>query len=213
MEKKEQAHKPRYRDIRGQVFGELTVVEPTDERKEGTIVWLCQCRCGELTKVSRRQLIRGYRKDCGHVMEQKLNIRQQIFGKLTAIQPLSEIGNQTKWFCQCDCGSQTIVYYYNLKNGHTQSCGCLKEVSPLTIINGTALELIKSTTVNRNNTSGYRGVSRCHNSTRWRADITFQGEQYHLGNFDSREGAYEARLEAEERLYSPLISEYEEQRK
>ncbi len=29
------------------------------------------------------------------------------------------------WLCQCDCGTVTTAYGYSLKNGHTQSCGCL----------------------------------------------------------------------------------------
>lgn len=201
-------NKPRYLDLEGQFFGELKVMKATEERKEGTVIWLCQCSCGNEVKVSRRQLMRGYRLDCGHIKSARLNIRQQLFGKLKAIQPMAELGNQTKWLCQCDCGSQTVVYYYNLRNGHTKSCGCLKAVSPLTIVKGTAIELIKSTTVNCNNTSGFRGVSRCHNSKKWRADITFKGEQLHLGNYETREAAHIARQAAEKQLYLPLISQY-----
>lgn len=206
---KSKLNKPRYYDLVGRVFGELTVISATDERKEGTVVWLCSCSCGKQIKASRRQLIRQYRKDCGHVKAAHLNIRQRLFGKLRAIQPMAELSNQTKWLCQCECGNQAIVYYYNLRNGHTQSCGCLKAISPLTIVNGTAIELIKSTTVNSNNTSGFRGVSRCHNSPKWRADITFQGEQLHLGNYDTREAAHEARQAAEKQFYTPLISQYD----
>ncbi|MBP1041536.1 AP2 domain-containing protein [Vagococcus sp. BWB3-3] len=207
--RKKNVTKCHYLDLSGQVFGELCVKRATEERKEGTVVWLCECSCGKQVKLSRRQLIRGYRVDCGHIKLASLNIRQQVFGKLKVIQPMTELGNQTKWLCQCDCGNQTIVYYYNLRNGHTQSCGCLKAVSPLTIVNGTAIELIKSTTVNSNNTSGFRGVSRCHNSSKWRADITFKGEQFHLGNFETREAAHEARQAAEKHFYSPLLSQYD----
>lgn len=32
---------------------------------------------------------------------------------------------QAKWLCQCDCGKQTTVRGQQLRNGGTQSCGCL----------------------------------------------------------------------------------------
>lgn len=30
------------------------------------------------------------------------------------------------WTCQCQCGNTTIVDEYNLRTGHTKSCGCLR---------------------------------------------------------------------------------------
>jgi hypothetical protein len=33
---------------------------------------------------------------------------------------------QAKWRCACDCGSEAIVTGNSLKNGKTQSCGCLR---------------------------------------------------------------------------------------
>lgn len=35
-------------------------------------------------------------------------------------------GKNSKWKCKCDCGKEVIVYGYNLKSGHTKSCGCLQ---------------------------------------------------------------------------------------
>lgn len=32
--------------------------------------------------------------------------------------------NQTMWNCICDCGKERKVLAYNLRNGHTASCGC-----------------------------------------------------------------------------------------
>ena len=30
------------------------------------------------------------------------------------------------WLCKCDCGNNTVVNGYHLKNGHIQSCGCVQ---------------------------------------------------------------------------------------
>jgi hypothetical protein len=36
----------------------------------------------------------------------------------------SEQGS-TQHLCRCDCGKETVVRGYNLRNGKTRSCGCL----------------------------------------------------------------------------------------
>lgn len=51
----------------------------------------------------------------------------QKFGKLTVIEKSSKKrGTHICWVCKCDCGNETIVSSDHLKNGNTQSCGCLK---------------------------------------------------------------------------------------
>lgn len=37
---------------------------------------------------------------------------------------------RSRWVCQCDCGSESIVQSYNLRNGHTTSCGCQSSLKP-----------------------------------------------------------------------------------
>lgn len=38
---------------------------------------------------------------------------------------------QARWFCRCDCGAKKEVASGHLRNGHAQSCGCLrKEKAP-----------------------------------------------------------------------------------
>lgn len=48
------------------------------------------------------------------------------YGRLTAIRPngKNKHGN-VKWLCKCDCGNYTTVLGTKLRNGKTQSCGCL----------------------------------------------------------------------------------------
>lgn len=54
----------RHIDLTGQKFGRLTVIKETRDKK-GWLVWLCQCECGNLTKVPASALIRGRTKSCG----------------------------------------------------------------------------------------------------------------------------------------------------
>jgi len=57
-------------------------------------------------------------------MPKALDITGQVFGRLR-VAALAASGRRRKWRCVCTCGSQTLVETYLLRNGHTQSCGCL----------------------------------------------------------------------------------------
>lgn len=59
-------------------------------------------------------------------MQKRTTLYGMKFGKLTAIEPV-RVGNEKRlrWKCLCDCGKEVIVSSYNLKSGHTKSCGCL----------------------------------------------------------------------------------------
>lgn len=59
----------------------------------------------------------------------------QKFGRWTVIsQGPSTSGRETRWWCKCDCGNPELrlVRRSGLKNGTSQSCGCLqKEIASL----------------------------------------------------------------------------------
>lgn len=49
----------------------------------------------------------------------------QRFGRLAVVDYAGTNGNQkATWQCRCDCGQTTIALGKDLRNGHTQSCGC-----------------------------------------------------------------------------------------
>ena len=49
------------------------------------------------------------------------------FGKLTVMSRAPNKNKKTMWHCKCNCenGTELDVEAYNLKSGHTKSCGCL----------------------------------------------------------------------------------------
>ena len=49
------------------------------------------------------------------------------FGKLVAVRVAGKKNGAYVWECVCDCGNKTNVLGYELTNGHTKSCGCLKK--------------------------------------------------------------------------------------
>jgi hypothetical protein len=55
------------------------------------------------------------------------------FGRLTVIMQTEDYitpggGHRSRWLCKCSCGNQDLIVVdgSKLKNGHTQSCGCLQ---------------------------------------------------------------------------------------
>jgi hypothetical protein len=57
-------------DLRGAVFGRLTVVEYSGVDTDGGALWKCSCLCGEHKVVSRNALVKGRVKSCGCLMRE-----------------------------------------------------------------------------------------------------------------------------------------------
>ena len=55
-------------------------------------------------------------------MPSYIDLTGMKFGRLTV---LCRTENRRKCRCLCDCGNETDVYISHLRDGHTQSCGCL----------------------------------------------------------------------------------------
>lgn len=53
-------------DLKGKVYGRLTVIKESNERaKNGHIVWICECKCGKETKAPSGHLKSGHTRSCG----------------------------------------------------------------------------------------------------------------------------------------------------
>ena len=115
-------------DLIGQKFGRLTVLYKMGTDKVGHIIWKCRCDCGNDVDVLATNLIQQYTQSCGCMHSEVCSERGedligQKFGKLTVIS-LASIYPR-KYLCNCECGGQAVVQSSNLKNHHTQSCGCI----------------------------------------------------------------------------------------
>lgn len=55
------------------------------------------------------------------------DISGQKFGLLMVISPAENTRMGVKWLCQCDCGKTAIIHGYQMRSGHTKSCGCLRK--------------------------------------------------------------------------------------
>lgn len=73
-------------------------------------------------------------------MSKRADLVGEVFGRLTVIE-LKEIRNEKAyWLCKCECGNPVFVPTYRLRNGNTQSCGCLQKerTSKAKIVHGQA---------------------------------------------------------------------------
>lgn len=121
----------------------------------------------------------------------------------------------------CDCGTKSVApYHSNLKSGISQSCGCLsREKASERMIEKGSEELhearnsyhidgigTKQLQVKKwkHNSSGYTGVSYMKDKKKWRAYIGIKGKHKHIGLFDTKEEAYQAREEKEKEIKSQL---------
>jgi len=54
-----------------------------------------------------------------------INLAGRKFNRLTVLKRASNLGKHVCWLCKCDCGKKTRPTAFALKDGSSQSCGCL----------------------------------------------------------------------------------------
>lgn len=151
-----------------------------------------------------------------------LQIQKQIkedfvgrkFGKLTVASFAGFKGKYPYWHCVCECGTEKDIYEHNLTAGSVTSCGCGRvecgkkfQKQNFHIYQGIQVEKATSRNIQKNNTSGFRGVYKDKRTNKWRARIILQGKRTELGYFEHFAEAVEARLKAEKQV-DTIISQY-----
>jgi bisphosphoglycerate-dependent phosphoglycerate mutase len=135
----------------------------------------------------------------------------QRFGKLRVLSKAEGHDKQDRilWNCVCDCGKEITAPGRELRNGYRRSCGCRSKLyKSKHFVDGICVELIRSRTIAKNNTSGVRGVYKSGNRKKWCAQITFQGKTRYLGSFNTLEEAAEARSRGEN-LFNEFLARYD----
>lgn len=120
----------RFQDLTGQKFTRWQVLSYAGYRG-GHYHWNCVCDCGTERTVTKNNLVRGVTLSCGCYQRERTSktkiadLSGRRFGRLFVLARHSEIGEPVKWLCQCDCGSETVIWASALATGSTRSCGCL----------------------------------------------------------------------------------------
>ena len=138
--REENKHKNEYEELLKKPFNFLTVLEK-DENSGGSghaILWKCQCKCGNLIKVSTSDLLKGsLNKTCGdskcYYRNKNISINSTInligkkFFDLEVIdrdkkKELITTGRGSYWKCKCKCGNIITASRTSLINGTCQRC-------------------------------------------------------------------------------------------
>lgn len=124
-------NKEKIKDLTNQKFNSLLVLEATDNRINGKVVWKCQCDCGNIHYVTGANLQSGAVKSCGKCYD-NLTLKNQypkrqvitetdIIGHIFSCQKVLEDSGQREksyklYLCECiHCHTQSLKNITQLK--------------------------------------------------------------------------------------------------
>lgn len=108
------------KNLVGKKFNFLTVIEKTNKRTPSrSVIWKCQCDCGNITYVGTQELTRKDGKatqSCGCLKKSNVDLNNKTFGLLTVIKKSDKKDNHrhSLWECQCACGENVYISTYDL---------------------------------------------------------------------------------------------------
>lgn len=193
----------------GKRYGRLVVLSYTGRKYHSSPIVRCRCDCGKEIETNLNKLHTGHTKSCGCLKIRHKDLTGQRFGRLTVLEFAYKQGQKNYWKCQCDYGNVCYVWTAWLTDGTTVSCGCKNDENRANLqnldrgrVDGTMLcEIKEDRKLNRNNTSGIRGVHFDKERKRWVTQLTFQRKNHLLGRFKTKREAIAARKAGEKQYY------------
>lgn len=121
------------------------------------------------------------------------------FGKLL----VNYVEDENNIHCVCDCGTKIIVTENNLNDN--SSCGCVNRIllwAQQGLADQGSVDVRENKAVENH---ADRGVNFDKKKKKWRARITFQSKEYHLGYYPDKDAALAIRRTAENNLSADFI--------
>lgn len=122
---------PKFMDLTGQRYGQMTILYRDTSRK-GATYWMCRCDCGKVKSVRAGDLRSGATISCGcaNGRWRHFDLTGDRYGMLTVVgmDTKTTKGGERFWICRCDCGNTTSVRTGSLRSGNTKSCGCMERM-------------------------------------------------------------------------------------
>ncbi len=209
-------------DMVGRSFGRLTVIgtgsldESTKGNRRSTVI--CECSCGTIKKLKCNTLLTGNTQSCGCLALDTRTTHgmssHELYPTFNAMK--NRCNRQThseykhygaKGVKVCDRWMEIMPQgFLNFladmgerpsKQHSIDRIDFLGNYEPSNCRWATKLEQNINRGVDKRNKAGKTGVVKCKTKGKWKAQIRFQGELYHLGTFDDLDSAIQARIAAE----------------
>lgn len=208
----------------GSVVGRLIVRRKSEGRtKNGSVLWICDCSCGNTVSVQSSTLNSGLKQSCGCLEKETRNTRRSTHGS-------SKTREYNSWLSmrqRCEYEKAKSFEYYGGRGitvcqewadfevflsdmGKCPPSMSLDRID----VNGpyckencrwaTASVQGYNTRRHKNNTSGRTGVSWREDISKWCSVIGFEGKSIHLGTFHSMAAAVSARETAELKYFGKI---------
>jgi len=213
------------KDLSGQEFGNWTVLE-RDQNHHRHNMWLCICGCGTEATVNGSDLRNGKTKSCGCLRSKTVTKHGMHNTRFYSIwnNMLGRCRNKNSAFyggrgiSVCDEWLSFNRFKSDLYDDYLRHCEVFGEEDTTldrmdtdgdyekdNVRWATRKEQINNRRLNKNNSSGYVGVSWVKSKRKWRARAFFGSEEIHIGMFNTIEEAVEARKTALHKFERGLI--------
>lgn len=213
-------------DLTGKEFGRLKVLERAENNKWGQIQWLCRCNCdGKEVIKTGSTLKSGHTKSCGCLNKEIVSKLKQKYNTydLSGEYGIGWTEEGIEFYFDIEDYDLIKDYYWNKdQDGYIKTtknkkylwmhrlvtnCPDDKEVDHIYHVNHdnrkSELRIVTvsqngmNRKINKNNTSGVKGVYWSKQRKEWYAQIRKDNIRIHLGYYKNKEDAIWVRKEAE----------------
>lgn len=200
------------------------------------IFWVCECECGNTTILDTYRLSHKITLSCGclnRTIKTHLKNKNNIYKLYKNYGICTIVPKNIKFMFDLEDYDKIKKYTWNYSEGYIISHvknqweflgNYILNTNGINYKNENKLDnrkcnlrmatkaetIIATQKIRENNTSGFIGVSWRKNENRWKAYITVNGKQIHLGYFKNKEEAIEARKQGENKYYNEF-SKYQNQ--
>lgn len=206
----------------GDIYGQIEVLEILSNKPRK---YICKClKCDQnvillSSKVTKQNV-------CGSCIKYaKIHMYDDLIGQTIGSIKVMRLSdnkgpkNRTLAVCLCPvCNQEFETPIARVKISNMQSCvKCSrntnlpagKSIHTELQIDGTSIDGIMRKNINKNSSTGIRGVSKFKNGS-YRAYIMFKRKYYHLGLYQTLEDAAHARKLAEQKIYGDFLDWYKD---
>lgn len=155
-----------FTDYTGERLGKLVVIEYVGRNNDNRPLWRCKCDCGSEITITSRNISKRNVTSCG--CDKREDLTGEKFGRWTVIGKAQKIGRYYYWHCRCDCGNEKDVRERSLKEGTSQSCGCIQRETASKMCSETKRDNLIGKRFGRLEVISRVGYNREHHTTVWK---------------------------------------------